>query len=484
MPSKHREREDKYAVPVAFILPDLSDLAGPGGRVETAEHTMVNRYVDTPGTALRGAGLTLRRRSGGPDEGWQLKLPPGPARTEVASRSRARAVPAALREIVLGVTRGQPLAPVAELTTRRQTARLLDAGGVLLAEVADDRVSSTTLGEEARLDHWREIEVELGAGGDEELLAAVGRRLVDAGAEASSHTSKLARALGLPPRAAVKVLEPSTVADLVGAYLQTQCAEIIAGDLALRLGETPVHRTRVAIRRLRSTLRIFAELLDPEPSQRLEGELTWFAGLLGEVRDREVLLERLQQQVAELAPELVLGPVAADLEKLLDGERVRHLRRLAPEMRSQRQLDLLDALVRWQTEPPFLETAQQPAKQVRGYVEAAENAMRRRLRRALADGPDQDERLHRARKAAKRARYAAELAVPGWTKAETVAEDAKRLQTELGEYQDSAVAATFLRTAAAALGSGANRNGFTYGLLLALEWQRAAAARDRLRATH
>lgn len=484
MPTKHREREDKYTVPVAFILPDLSDLAGPGGRVETAEHTMVNRYLDTPGSALRRAGLTLRRRSAGPDEGWQLKLPAGPARTEVASRSRARSVPAALSQIVVGVTRGQPLGPVAELTTRRQTVRLLGTDGVLLAEVADDRVSSTTLGEEVRLDHWREIEVELGAAGDEELLAAVGRRLVDAGAELSAHTSKLARALGLPPRATAEVLQPSTVADLVSGYIHAQCAEIIAGDLALRLGETPVHRTRVAIRRLRSTLRIFAELLDPEPSQRLEGELSWFASLLGEVRDREVLLERLQQQVAELAPELVLGPVAADLEKLLDGERVRHLRTLASEMRSQRQLDLLDALVRWQTEPPFLELAQAPAKQVRGYVEAAENTMRRRLRRALADGPEQEERLHRARKAAKRARYAAELAVPGWTKAETVAEDAKRLQTELGDYQDSVVSATFLLTAAAALGGGAHRNGFTYGLLLALEWQRAAAVRDRLRASH
>ena len=484
MPTKHREREDKYAVAVTFLLPDLRDLAGTGGRVETAEHTMVNRYLDTASAALRGAGLTLRRRSGGPDEGWQLKLPAGPARTEVASRSRARTVPAALGDIVLGVTRGQPLAPVAELTTRRQTTRLVGPGDVLLAEVADDRVSSTTLGEEARLDHWREIEVELGPGGDEALLAAVGRRLVEAGAEPSSHGSKLSRALGLPPKASVEPVEPSTVADLVGAYIRSQCAEIIAGDLGLRAGEAPVHRTRVAIRRLRSTLRIFAELLDPEPASRLEGELTWFAGLLGEVRDREVLLERLQQQVADLAPELVLGPVAADLDKRLDGERVRHLRELAPQLRSQRQLDLLDALVRWQTEPPFLEAAQVPAKQVRGYVEAAENTMRRRLRRALTDGPDQDERLHRARKAAKRARYAAELATPGWPKAEAVAEDAKRLQTDLGEYQDSAVSAAFLRTAGAALGSAAHRNGFTYGLLLALEWQRAAEIRRRLQATY
>jgi CHAD domain-containing protein len=95
-------------------------------------------------------------------------------------------------------------------------------------------------------------------------------------------------------------------------------------------------------------------------------------------------------------------------------------------------------------------------------------------------GEDQEERLHRARKAAKRARYAGELATPGWSGAASVVLEAKQLQTELGEHQDSAVAAAFLRRAGAAAGGRPGRNGFTYGLLLAQEWQRAAALREAL----
>jgi len=484
VPRTHREREDKYDVTPEFGLPPLDDLTGEGGSVEVAELELVNRYLDTAGWVLRRAGLTLRRRTGGPDAGWQLKVPDGPARTELSSRSPNRAVPKALADVVAGLTRGQPLAPVADLTTQRRTLRLLTADGTLLAEVADDRVSSTTLGDESRLDSWREVEVELGPAGDEALLGEVGRRLTAAGAEPSRSGSKLGRALGRPPEAPAEPGEPATLADLVSRYVRVQCADIVAGDLALRAGQPQVHRTRVAIRRLRSTLRIFADLLDLEPSARLESELTWFAGLLGEVRDREVLLARMQQQVGELPPELVLGPVVADLDRRLDGERVRHLRELGPQLRSERQLDLLEALARWQTEPPFLEGAQAPAKLVRTYVEAAQEKMRRRLRRALPEGPDQEELLHRARKAAKRARYAAELAAPGWAKAAAVEAEAKTLQTELGEHQDSAVSAAFLREAGAALGSGAGRNGFTYGLLLALEWQRAAAVRESLRARY
>ena len=481
MLSQHREREDKYAVAPDVVLPAIDDLALPGSPVATDSYRLVNTYHDTDGGDLRRARLTLRRRTGGPDAGWQLKLPAGPARTEVASRARSRTVPPALAAVVQGLTRGRLLVPIAELTTDRTVTRLLDADGVLRAEVADDRVSSTTFGSAARLDHWREVEVELGPAGDEALLAAIGSRLATAGAVPSTYGSKLARPLGEPARSAkVDPAQPSTVADVISRYIRTQCDEIVAGDLALRLDNPQVHRTRVAIRRLRSTLRVFARLLDAEPSLRLDAELTWFAGLLGEVRDREVLLDRLQRQVAELEPELVRGPVAADLDEMLSGEAAQHLRTVMSELGSQRHLELLEAVARWQTEPPFLEAADVPAKQVRTLVDAARATMRRRLKRALRPGPDAVDRLHRARKAAKRARYAAELAEPVWAQAAAAVSIAKDLQTELGEHQDSAVSIAFLQRAGAALGSRAGHNGFTYGLLLAREQQRALELRAAL----
>jgi CHAD domain-containing protein len=234
----------------------------------------------------------------------------------------------------------------------------------------------------------------------------------------------------------------------------------------------------VAIRRLRSTLRVYADLIDPDPAQRLETELTWLASLLGEVRDREVLLARFEGQLAELPAELVLGPVAADLETMLSSERRRHLQELMAELDQPRQLELLEALTRWRTEPPFLEGAGAPAEQIRSFVRASQQKMRRRLRQAQkASGAAQEELMHRARKAAKRARYAAELAVPAWSKAARHVERAQDLQTLLGEHQDSVVAAAFLRRMGAEAGSRARRNGFTYGLLFAGERERA----DRIR---
>ena len=324
MVTQHREREDKYTVAEEFVLPDLADLAGESGRVETAAYVLTNTYHDTAVGGLWASGVTLRRRSGGHEDGWQLKLPSGAARTEVRSSARSRTVPKALADVVLGLTGGQPLQPVAEITTNRSVTRLLTADDGLLAEVADDRVSSLTLGGESRLDHWREVEVELGEAGDEAFLAAVGRRLTEAGAVPSTSPAKLARALGLPPVEEPETGAAATVADLVSRYVREQCEEILRGDLALRLGEPRVHKTRVALRRLRSTLRVYSALIDPEPAERLDTELTWWASLLGEVRDREVLQARFEAQLAELPAELVLGPVGADLDVALSTERRRH----------------------------------------------------------------------------------------------------------------------------------------------------------------
>ena len=481
MVTQHREREDKYAVADDFVLPDLTDLAGDDGRLETAQQRLTSQYHDTAGGDLWTAGVTLRRRTGGSDDGWQLKLPAGAARTEVRSTARSRTVPRPLADAVLGLARRRPLVPVAELTTERAVTRLLDAQGRLRAEVADDRVSSVTLGEESRLDHWREVEVELGEAGDEALLAAVGQRLSAAGAGPATHPAKLARALGLPAVEHTETAAAATVADLVARYVREQCDEILRGDLALRLGEPRVHKTRVALRRLRSTLRVYGALFDAEPAQRLESELRWLATLLGEVRDREVLQTRFEAQLAELPAELVLGPVAADLDTVLSGERRQHLQQLLGELGSPRQLELLEALGRWRTEPPFLEGASAAVEQVRAPVRAARQQLRRRLRQAQqATGPHQEELLHRARKAAKRARYAAELAVPAWSKAARHAERAQDLQTVLGEHQDSVVASVFLRRMGAEAGSRAGRNGFTYGLLCAREHERAERIRRDL----
>ena len=107
---------------------------------------------------------------------------------------------------------------------------------------------------------------------------------------------------------------PETLRDLVGAYLAEQCTVIIEAEPALRAGENVVHVTRVAVRRLRSTLRVFGELFDVAQAGHLEDELVWWAGLLGAVRDLDILQAGLTGQIAALPPELVLGSVESTIQ--------------------------------------------------------------------------------------------------------------------------------------------------------------------------
>jgi CHAD domain-containing protein len=475
MVTEQREREDKFDVGPGYVVPELTDLLPEGGRIESATHKLENTYFDTPGGDLQRMRLTLRKRVGGPDAGWHLKLPAGQARTEIHSQSRTKSVPKALADPLYGVRRGQELSPIATISTVRDVLRLLDGSGQLMAEVADDQVDSATLGGgESTLRNWREVEVELGPAGDEALLRIIGDRLVEWGASRSASPSKLKQALGTPD---VPGPDLSTVGGVVTAYLAAQCAAIVNGDLGLRLGRSVVHPTRVGVRRLRSTLRVFAPVFDAEQAAQLEEELVWFAGLLGEVRDREVLAARLLDQVSKLPVEYVLGPVAAHIESTLHEEQTRYRKRVSEAMSSDRYLALLETLERWRAAPPFTAEADQPAKTVKKYVNRAERKLYRRLSTAGGD----IEALHRARKAGKRFRYAAELSEPvlGKKAAKSV-EHGKRLQELLGEHQDSVVSAEFLRRQGAAAGTSADQNGFTYGILLAAEWQRAADIRRQL----
>ena len=83
---------------------------------------------------------------------------------------------------------------------------------------------------------------------------------------------------------------------------------IVQVEADLRAGENVVHTTRVAVRRLRSTIRVFADLFDEAQAQQLDGELVWWAGMLGAVRDQDILAVRLADRLAKLPPEI--GTVA------------------------------------------------------------------------------------------------------------------------------------------------------------------------------
>ena len=321
------ERELKFDVDAKFRLPDLADVLPSGGRLETVTEELRSDYFDTADHALLRAHMTLRRRTGSTDVGWQLKIPHEPFREEIRVDldGESRDVPEELRRLLVGAVVGQPLHPVASVTTERSVTRLLDADGRRLAEIDDDTVHASASGESSvTASSWREVEVELGT--DEvELLYALGKRLRRAGARPSASSSKLARALPAAAPRTGKHRGRPRAGDVLNDYLAEQQQVLLAGDLAIRRGDpSVVHKTRVATRRLRSTLRVFGPLYEPAAAAELDSELRWYAGLLGEVRDRQVLRRRLDAMVAELDEAVRLGPVQARIDTELTREQTEH----------------------------------------------------------------------------------------------------------------------------------------------------------------
>ncbi|GAB2927730.1 hypothetical protein GCM10027047_25610 [Rhodococcus aerolatus] len=201
--SPHREVERTLDVDRGTVLPDLAGLPGVASVDEPVTHVLEATYHDTAELDLVRQRTTLRRRTGGDDAGWHLKVPSDDGERDEHHAPLGATTDAAPEELVRRVadlTRGRALVPVVALRTERTVHRLRDAGGTALAEVCDDRVSATAL--RTGTDRaWREWEVELVEGGTDLLDAAVAL-LRGAGAREAAVTSKLARALGdeLPDR--------------------------------------------------------------------------------------------------------------------------------------------------------------------------------------------------------------------------------------------------------------------------------------------
>ncbi len=202
---EYLETEQKYDAGADFVVPRLGGLPQLGGRrvAEPKKYYLSATYFDTDDLRLIQHKVTLRRRVGGTDEGWHLKLPVRKdTRQEVHApldEGAVGSVPARLAAQVEDITKGERLRPVALLDTERTVLTLAAPSGQPLVEVADDRVTAVRFGEsEGEPMIWREIEVEVLSQVPEAaaLLEAVGTVLRQAGASPSASGSKLARVLG------------------------------------------------------------------------------------------------------------------------------------------------------------------------------------------------------------------------------------------------------------------------------------------------
>lgn len=218
-PEPHRalEIELTFDVNDDTPLPELSGLPGVAVVEGPARRDLDARYLDVPGLALGRAGYAVRRRTGGPDEGWHIKGPKDaeggrvethwpldePSTSAVADADAdavAVPVPDAVAHAVAEIAPGV-LAPIARIRNDRRAYALRDAAGALVAEFVDDHViaADELRGVETT---WREWEFELGPaapadpGARSVLFAAVTSAVAAAGGRPAASDSKLARTLG------------------------------------------------------------------------------------------------------------------------------------------------------------------------------------------------------------------------------------------------------------------------------------------------
>jgi CHAD domain-containing protein len=457
------EREVKLAAAPGFVLPDLTVTADGLPVAVLPEQRLVATYYDTPDVRLGRWGITVRHRSGEAAPGWTVKLPVSTDGGDVTRRETnysgaATTVPEAVTKLLHAYVRSDVLHPIAKLVTRRRRVEIRNGEGAALVEVDDDEVS--VLDGRRVAGRFREIEVEVrhpdGAHG---LLDAVAGRLREAGAVASNGSPKLVQALGgralAPPDVALVALDDSAPAGrAVQAAITAGVVRLLRHDPGVRLGDDPedVHQARVATRRMRSDLRTFRDLVDPEWVGPLRDELRWIAGELGAVRDGDVLLERLERQAGALPPEDARA--AGTLLRRLERERDTARTSLLAALSSERYIAVLDSLVAAAAAPQLTPEAGEKAAVVLPGIVARPWRHLERAVEELGDDPS-DPQLHEVRIRAKRARYAAEAAAPVIGKpAKRLAVAIAELQTVLGDLQDAAVAEEWLRRAATSMRGG------------------------------
>ncbi|MFO0952380.1 MAG: CHAD domain-containing protein [Isosphaeraceae bacterium] len=241
-----------------------------------------------------------------------------------------------------------------------------------------------------------------------------------------------------------------------------------------------VHHLRTTSRRLRTALDLCDGLADPDWAESLSGELKWLAGLLGAVRDLDVIAARFRasaEEVGEGLPETI-----APLFWQFDRRHAEAASELGEALRGPRFGRLEASLIAAASSVPFLDDAREPCREALPRLVLG---MWKKLRDEGRDlGPDSPpEAFHGVRKRAKHARYAAEAAAPALDPdsaeaAERFARRARAVQDVLGAHQDASVASLELRKAAAAYPTLGDFN-FAVGRLVEREERAAAAGRER-----
>jgi CHAD domain-containing protein len=478
------ERQVKLGAPPTFELPSFDSVNDGFRAVELEPERLATTYFDSDDLRLARWGLSLRHRAG---RGWTLKLPAGesgplPVRKELAFEGNSRRPPREVVDLVRAYVRTAELNPQVRLRTLRRRVELVDPDAKLVAEIVDDEVS-VFVGRRLA-SRFRELELEVADDTPSDRVGSFVELLRSAGADAPDPTPKYIRALG--PRAArapevvvEKLRSGATAGDVIRRAIAESVVRLIEHDAIMRLDTDPegVHQARVATRRLRSDLGTFGTLLDPEWAAGLRSELGWLGGILGSVRDGDVLLERMRGR-ADALPKRNTPAAGAVISSLEEGRYAAH-GELLETLRSERYIALLDRLVEAARSPALLLEADLPAPAALARVVGRPWRSLRKAVSALPRAPA-DDALHDIRIKTKRCRYAAEAVAPVLGKRASVfARAAARLQQVLGEHNDAVVAERWLTDWAGRTRSP--RAAYAAGEMAGLEQAAAQATRKTWR---
>ncbi|MGC0362468.1 CHAD domain-containing protein [Rhodococcus sp. 27YEA15] len=451
VPDAVAEIERKYEAAAELDLPDLSRLSAGLGEAVHDSIQLSATYFDTADFRLLGKKITLRKREGGDDAGWHLKLPGAEdLRTEYRlPPSDGADVPSGLSDLVRAVVRGHDLVPVALIITDRERYRFVDEHGALHAEVVSDTVMACRA-DGSEESTWQEVEVEQGAGGVQ-LADAIDTLLLSAGLERSASPSKLKRALGssVTPHVgpATAKVKRATSGVLLRNYVVEQTRELVEADLATRRDESEsIHRFRVAARRLRSAVQSYARQSDV--TDDLVADLRWIGAAFGAARDVEVQWMRLVDRLSEIDDLPEPESTRARIDEFFSAREDTARTIILEALNSHRYVSLLDRLDRYADELDTTTTEKKSGKRTSERESA--RTLRHLARKvgsrvdAVTDADsraDRDEAIHGVRKSAKRMKYAIEVLQPvSGHRARRALKEFSRFQDVLGEHQDSVVA--------------------------------------------
>jgi CHAD domain-containing protein len=434
------------------------------GIVPAAPKRLVDVYVDTADWRMGRAGYVLRvRRRAGRLEATLKDLSTATKglrrRLEVTQALPASGLSGLDRTGEVGwrvdaLAGTHALNQVLEVRTRRRPFDLTVHGEKVGELALDDTVIA--IGQERRRLRLTRVEVEVQPAWVDAMQPFVERLRRECGLQPATlskfEAGLMAAGISIPAPpdlGPIAVSPDSTLGELAYRVLRKEAAAMLAHVPGTRLGEDieSLHQMRVATRRMRAGLEMFAAVL-PVRAARLRAELGWLAALLGDVRDLDIQLGRFDDWTDEM-PGDHRGALD-ELADLLAGHRVQARRALLEALDSRRYERLVAGLVAMLAPGPALRSTacREPAvTTMPTLIDERHRAAKKAAGRARRTGAATD--YHRLRIRCKRLRYSLEFAsglyegeLKGFVRQMT------RLQDALGSMQDAEVASGRLQVIA------------------------------------